>query len=72
MTFTIAKAPLTITADDVTVPFRTPKGNVEYTLSYSGFVNGETNTVFTAQATATSTYDDATAKAGDTFPISNP
>ncbi len=69
VTFTIAKAPLTITADNLTVPFRTPAADVEYTLSYSGFVNGETNTVFTAQATATSTYDDATAKAGDTFPI---
>ena len=69
VTFTIAKAPLTITADNLTVPFRTPAADVEYTLSYSGFVNGETNTVFTTQATATSTYDDATAKAGDTFPI---
>ena len=65
VTFTITKATLTITADNITVPLHTPADAVPYTFSYSGFVNGETNTVLSAQPTATTenpVYTASTAK----------
>ena len=58
--FAIGRATLTITAGDVAVAYRTPASDVPYTVSVTGFVNGEdTNTVFSTQPTAGSAYTDA-------------
>jgi len=59
--FTIAKAVLTVTADNLTVPFRTPVADVAYTFTYTGFVNGETADVIGTAPTATSAYTADTA-----------
>ena len=72
VTFAITQKLLTITANDLTVPFRTPADAIEYTFSYDGFVTGETNTTaLTSQPTASldPAYNPATAEAGDTFDI---
>ena len=50
---TVAKAPLTITADDKTK--YEGDENPELTVSYEGFVNGEDATVLTTQPTVTTT-----------------
>ncbi|MBS0631647.1 MAG: hypothetical protein JSS11_07010 [Verrucomicrobia bacterium] len=50
-TLTVAKAPLTITADNQARVYNT--ANPAFTLSYSGFANNETATVITAPTPAT-------------------
>ncbi|MGI6079018.1 MAG: MBG domain-containing protein, partial [Fastidiosipilaceae bacterium] len=51
---TIAPAKITVTADDKSVTFGDPAP--EYTVSYSGFVNGEDESVITVPAAASSEY----------------
>ena len=53
-TFTITKAPLTVTADDKNVTYGSAVP--EYTISYSGFVNDEDATNLTTVPTATCGY----------------
>lgn len=50
---TVGKALLTVTADNQTRPYAAP--NPALTVSYSGFVNGDTAAVLTTPATATTT-----------------
>ena len=64
-TLTVNKTPLTITADDKTKT--AGQANPSLTVSYSGFVNGESSSVLTTQPTVTTT---ATASsAAGTYPI---
>jgi hypothetical protein len=57
-TLSINKADLTITADDKVKMYG--EVNPEFTLSYSGFVNGDDASALTSQATASSTADVST------------
>ena len=63
--FTINKAMLTITANDCTK--EEGEENPELTVSYSGFVNGEDETVLTTQPTVTTTA--TTSSPEGTYPI---
>ena len=56
-TLTVDKAPLTITADDATRPFG--QANPVFTLSYSGFVNGDNESVLDVLPTIICNADDA-------------
>ncbi len=60
-TLTINKAELIVTADNKSKTYG--EENPEFTISYSGFVNGEDETVLTTKPTATT---DATSNAGTT------
>jgi len=61
VTFQISKASLTVTADDRTVEYGTDPATVVYTVSVTGFVNGESTNVLAALPTATNaTYTAAT------------
>jgi hypothetical protein len=53
--FAITKAPLTITADDKAMTFG--GAEPEYTVTYTGFVNGETQTALAGTLSVTSGYD---------------
>lgn len=64
-TLTVNKAPLTIRADDKSKPEGDP--NPTLTVTYTGFVNGETASVLTAPVTVTTTAV-ATSPVG-TYPI---
>jgi uncharacterized RDD family membrane protein YckC len=64
-TMTVGKATLTVTADAKTMPLGGPLPAL--TVSYTGFVNGETATSLTTQPTATTTAT-ATSAAG-AYPI---
>ncbi len=55
---TIGKATLTVKAEDKSVTYG--DAAPEYTLAYSGFVNGEDESVLTVAPTATSTYTSTT------------
>ncbi|MFI3227684.1 MAG: MBG domain-containing protein [Clostridia bacterium] len=59
--FTIAQKELTVSADSVTRTFG--EANPTFTLTYDGFVDGETAVVLDVPATASTTYD-ATTDAG--------
>jgi len=62
---TVSKASLTITADNKTKPEGDP--NPPLTISYTGFVYGETNTVLSTQPTISTTA--VTASPAGTYPI---
>src|SRR6185312_13471063 len=64
-TLTVTRAPLTITANDQSRPYGS--NNLPLTLSYLGFVNGETSANLTTQATPT-TVANARSRVG-TYPI---
>lgn len=64
-TLTVNKAPLTIKADDQAKPQGDP--NPALTVTYSGFVNGETSSVLTTAPTVTTTA--VTASPAGTYPI---
>ena len=66
ITWSIGKAPLTITVADKTVV----RGNaVTYTLSYDGFVGDEDESSLTTAATVTSAYDPAATDGAATYAI---
>ncbi len=65
-TMTIGKAPLTVTADNKSMPLGGPLPTL--TVSYTGFVNGDNASSLTTQPTATTTAT-AASPAG-TYPIS--
>ncbi len=46
-TFSVSKAPLTVTADDKTITYGNPLPNLSF--SYSGFINGQDASVLTAE-----------------------
>jgi hypothetical protein len=64
-TMTVGKAPLTVTADNQSMPLGGPLPTL--TISYTGFVNGDNASSLTPQPTATTTAT-ATSPAG-TYPI---
>ncbi len=64
-TLTVSKAALTITADDKTRAYGLP--NPDFTLTYNGFVNGETTSVLSTQPTAATTA--TTSSTVGTYPI---
>jgi hypothetical protein len=64
-TMTVGKAPLTITADNKSMPLGGPLPTL--TITYTGFVNGDTASNLTSQPTATTTAT-ATSAAG-AYPI---
>ena len=65
-TFTIDKASLTATVDDVTVSYGDPIPT--YTASYTGFVNGETDPGFAPEPTFSCDYT-PTSSAGSSYEI---
>ncbi|MCF7763615.1 MAG: immunoglobulin domain-containing protein [Verrucomicrobia bacterium] len=65
VTLVVNQVPLTITADDKTIKTGLPLPQL--TISYSGFVNGETSTALTAQPTVTTSAQN-TSTLGN-FPI---
>ena len=65
--FTIAKKMLTVTADDKTVEFGHPAP--EYTITITGFENGETRNVLTTIPTATCSTYTTTSAVGSTHAI---
>ncbi|WCT10739.1 gliding motility-associated C-terminal domain-containing protein [Mucilaginibacter jinjuensis] len=50
---TVSKAALNVSTNDVSRPYNQP--NPDFTINYSGFVNGDTQANLTTQATATTT-----------------
>lgn len=64
-TVTITKASLTVAADDATIAYNDPIP--EYTVTYSGFVNGETEDVLSGMLAFDCAY--AVGSAVDTYPI---
>ncbi|TCJ17696.1 T9SS type A sorting domain-containing protein [Flaviaesturariibacter flavus] len=64
-TLVVNKTPLSIKADDITRPLGDP--NPTLTVTYTGFVNGESQAVLTAQPLATTTA--TTASPVGTYPI---
>ena len=66
---TVTAKALTIKADDIIVPVHTSTNAIPFTFSYSGFVEGETNTVLAAQPTATAVGYSADSLTNTTYEI---
>jgi alpha-tubulin suppressor-like RCC1 family protein len=67
-TLTVSKAPLTVTADNKSRHYG--QSNPTFTVSYSGFVNGETSSVLSGSPACTTTATITSTVAGSPYSIS--